>query len=73
MEKTTELARAVIAAEQHFIIQLIRDNGGELIILVWPTRATRIEPGQLSAVTTAIVATLAEARTQLGLIRRAER
>jgi hypothetical protein len=73
MQQVTELARAMIAAEQHFIIELIQDSNRELIILVWPTRPTQIEPAQLAAITTTVVAVLAEARIQLGLIRQAER
>jgi hypothetical protein len=73
MQQVTELARAMIAAKQHFSIQLIQDSNRELIILVWPTRPTQIEPAQLAAITTTVVAVLAEARIQLGLIRKAER
>ena len=73
MEKTTELARAAIATGQHFAITLVRASDRELIVLVWPSRSTEIEPSALAAVTTAIVSTLAEARVQLGLIRAAER
>jgi hypothetical protein len=65
----------MITTEQPFIITLVRDRsaGRAVIVLIWPTRSTEIEPSQLAAVTTAIVATLAEARVQLGLIRAAER
>jgi hypothetical protein len=58
MEKTTELARAMIATKQPFMITLgcDRNAGREVIVLIWPTRSTEIESSQLAAVTTAIVA-----------------
>jgi hypothetical protein len=64
--------RAPRSAER-FIIRLVRGETRELIILVWPTRATEIEPRELAGVTTTVVAVLAEARVQLRLIRKAER
>jgi hypothetical protein len=72
MDKTTELARAAIGA-QPFIIRLVRGETHELIVLAWPTRPSEIEPRELAAVTTTVVAVLAEARVQLRLIRAAER
>jgi hypothetical protein len=74
MFDTTELARALVGGDA-LAISLTRDRQShrETITLVWPSRATVIEPGDLSSVTTAVVVVFATARTQLAAIRAAER
>ena len=70
----TELARARVG-DDHFTITLVRDRQShqETITLAWPPNPNVIEPNELAAVTTTVVAVLAEARAQLRLIRKAER
>jgi hypothetical protein len=70
---STELARGVIASGHVLTILLARGTKGEVIVLTWPSKSTTIEPSQLAAVTTAVVAVFSAATTQLRLIRAAER
>jgi hypothetical protein len=74
MHETIELARGVIAADSIVTIHLIRHPGrAELLVLRWPGKPTHIEPSKPPAVTTVIIAALAEARIQLAAIRAAGR
>jgi hypothetical protein len=41
---------AAIGAE-HIAVRLVRGEAGELIVIVWPTRATEIDPAALPATT----------------------
>lgn len=68
-----ELARLAIGAGEHFAINLVRNDGSEVIIFVWPTQPTEIAPSAFAATVTAIVAALSEALLQLRLIKNAER
>jgi hypothetical protein len=74
MQQSIELARGVIAADSILTIHLIRHPGrAELLVLRWPGKPTHIEPSNLPAVTTVIIAAFAEARIQLAAIRAAGR
>ena len=75
MQERIDLARGVIAGEHRLIIQLIRDIDSRVersIVFIWPPAPTVIQPGQLAAVSNAIVAALAAARIQLAAIRAGE-